>query len=361
MSVRLAVIGAGFMAQAAHLRCFQQAGGAEVVALASGRPQLRRQVAQRFGIPREYDSWQDVAAAADIDAAVVLLPPEYNPAVCCGLLTAGKHVFAEKPMALSLAQAQRMAQAAAAADRILMMGFMKRYDSGVQRARQLWAELVESGELGAVISARAWCLLGGNWTANIDRLVPVLRTEEPQSAKPVADCGPEWLPERLAAGMPGWGSDFYFFNHVHSHNVNLLRHFLGDEWEVTYADLRRKAKIAHLAYGETLATLEVGTGASAYAFEEGLKIYCEGGWLEVLPPPPLQMQAAAAVRLYRGGEVMTLSEPLGEWDWSFRRQAQEFVDCVRTGRQPVSSAAASVGDLALVEAIFRRAVELGNI
>ncbi|MBC7287265.1 MAG: Gfo/Idh/MocA family oxidoreductase, partial [Armatimonadetes bacterium] len=110
--VRVGIVGAGFMAQAAHIHCFQLAEGCEVVALASSRPSLREQVAARFRIPRQYDSWASMARDPDIDAAVVLLPPEFNPDVVCSLLEAGKHVFAEKPMALSWKSAQRMAQTA---------------------------------------------------------------------------------------------------------------------------------------------------------------------------------------------------------------------------------------------------------
>ncbi|NPV48187.1 MAG: Gfo/Idh/MocA family oxidoreductase [Armatimonadetes bacterium] len=357
--LRLAVVGAGFMAQTAHIRCFQLAQGAQVVGLASGRPHLREQVARRFGIARQYGSWEEVAADPQIDAVVVSLPPEYNPDVCCGLLEAGKHVFAEKPMALSVAQAERMAETSGRTGRLLMIGFMKRYDSGVQRAKAWWDEHVATGEMGNLVCGRAWCLLGGNWTANIERLVEMVRTDEPQAPKPVADTGPDWLPAALAAGMPGFASPYYFFNHVHSHNVNLLRHFCGDGYEVIHADLRHRTRLAHIAYGDAVVTLEVGTGISAHGFEEGLRLYLEKATIEVLPPPPLLMQGGAEVRIFQGGDVQEFQQPMGEWDWSFRRQAQEFVDCVREGREPVTAAADSVGDLRMVEDIFRCAIDRG--
>jgi predicted dehydrogenase len=359
--VRIGIVGAGFMAQAAHIRCFQLAEGAEVLALASSRPQLREQVAQRFGIPRQYETWVQLATDPDLDAAVVSLPPEYNPDVVCALLDAGKHVFAEKPMALSLRQAERMADSAARSQRLLMIGYMKRYDPGVERAKQFWEEVVAPGQMGELVCGRAWCLLGGNWTANQHLLVPILRSDEPHVPKPVADLGPDWLPDRLREGMPGFASPFYAFNHVHSHNVNLLRHFLGDQWEVVYADFRHRSKVIHLRFGEALVSLEVATGISAHGFEEGMRLYFQRGWIEILLPPPLLMQGAAQVTVYRDGERQELWQPLGEWDWSFRRQAQHFVDCVRQGYQPRSSGADSVGDLRMVEAIFQRALQLGTI
>lgn len=359
--VRLGIVGAGFMAQAAHIHCLQLAEGAEVVALASARPKLREAVARRFNLPIQYGSWSDLAAAQDLDAVAVLLPPEYNPDVVCGMLDAGKHVLAEKPMALSLASAKRMAEAAERNDRVLMIGFMKRYDTGIERAKQFWNEIVAEGGMGDLICARAWCLLGGNWTSNKHLLVPILRTDEPQGPKPVADLGPDWLPEKLREGMPSFQSPYYAFNHVHSHNVNLLRYFLGNEWEVTYADFRYRSKLVHLRFGDALVHIEVGEGTSAYAFEEGMKLFFQRGWMEILPPPPMLMQGAAQIRIYRDGELMELTQPMGDWDWAFRRQAQHFVDCVLGKAELRSSGADGVHDLRLVEDIFRKAAELGTI
>ena len=359
--IRIAVVGAGFMPQTVHIPCFQLADGAQITGLASARPKLRQAVAERFNIPKQYDSWEEVAADPNIDAALVVLPPELSPDICCGLLQAGKHVFAEKPMALSVEQGQRMADRAKQANRLLMIGFMKRYDTGIERARQLWDDLVATGEMGALVCARAWCLFGGPWTANLERLTTTITSDEPFGPKTIADRGPEWLPEKIAKDMPGFGSPYYVFNHVHSHNLNLLRYFCGDDYEVTYADFRHRTKVSHLAYGDALVTLETGPGTSAYAFEEGMRLYFEKGWLEILPPTPLLMQGAAQVKLYRGGDVMAYTQPMGDWDWAFRRQAQHFVDCVKSGTQPRSGGADSVGDLVMLEAIFKRAAELGNL
>lgn len=359
--IRIAVVGAGFMLQSVHIPCFQLASGAQIAGIASSRPKLRQAVADRFNIPRQYESWEEVATDPNIDAAVVVLPPELNPDICCALLQAGKHVFAEKPMALSLAQAQRMADCAKQADRRLMLGFMKRYDTGVERARQIWDDLVLTGEMGEMTCARMWCLLGGPWTANLERLITTIKTDEPYCPKPVADEGPDWLPEKLANGMPSFASPYYFFNHVHSHNVNLLRYFCGDDYKVTYADFRHKTKVAHLAYDKALVTLETGPGTSTYAFEEGMRVYFEKGWLEILPPTPLLMQGAAQVKLYRGGDIMAYTQPMGDFDWSFRRQAQHFVDCIQSSTEPRTGGADSVGDMAMVEAIFKCATELDNL
>ena len=125
-SIRVGFVGVGMMSQVCHIPCFQQAEGCEVTALASSRPGMLGQVAERFGIGKRYASHAELAADTDIDLAAVILPPEYNPQVCIDLLEAGKHVFCEKPVSLAVADAERMEAAAQAAGRLLMVGFMKR-------------------------------------------------------------------------------------------------------------------------------------------------------------------------------------------------------------------------------------------
>ncbi len=358
--VKLGFVGAGFMTQLAHLPCFSAIEGCRVVAIASSRPKLRDMVARKFGIPKQYDSWPELAEDPEIDAVAAILPPEFNPDIACALLSAGKHVFIEKPMALSAVQAERMAEAAARAGKLLMVGYMKRYDPAVERAKQFWDDYVAAGKLGKIVSIRAWSMRGGNWTANIERLFPVLRTDEPFAPKPIADLGPNWLPENLRQGMPGFASPYYDFLHVHSHDVNLLRFFMGDDWQVVHADFRHHNRLVHVRFGDVLASFETTSNASVHGFEEGIKFYFEGGWLEVLLPPPLEMQGQAAVRAYIDADKTEL-RLLGEWDWAFRRQAEHFIQCIRGETQCRSDAADSAGDLRLVEAIFKRAVEDGTI
>jgi predicted dehydrogenase len=347
--VRVGFFGVGMMAQACHIQAFQRATGCEVAALASARPQLLAAVADRFAVPTRYASHLDLAADPDIDLVAVIAPPEVNVAVCCDLLAAGKHVFCEKPVGVSVDDALRLQEAATAADRHLLVGFMKRFDAGVQAARQVARGWLQTGEAGKLLMARAHSFIGGDWTANIEGLFPILKTDEPVAPRPLTS-PPDWLPAHLG----GLWNPFYFFNHVHSHDMDLLNYFLGPDFTVVHADWSRDAHIALLDYAGVLATLTVGGPMANNRWDEELRLYFEHGWVHVQLPPPMLINVPAEVTVYRMGERQEVADVRAPYSWSFLRQAQNAVDVVAGSAEPLCTIADGLAQVRMTEAIFRQ-------
>jgi predicted dehydrogenase len=128
--VRFGYVGCGFVAQNIHIPNFKSLPECDFQAIAEARPELGQQVADYYGIPRVYASHEDIAADPDIEAVGVSGPYALQGAIAEDLLRAGKHVFMEKPMAVSVARAQGIVDAEKASGKRLMVGYMKRYDSG---------------------------------------------------------------------------------------------------------------------------------------------------------------------------------------------------------------------------------------
>ena len=91
-------------------------------------------------------NFADVLASDNVDAVALATPVPTHADLACQVLGAGKHCFVEKPLAQSVVDAQRAVDAAAAADRILMVGHLLEYHPAVEAL----AELISSGELGEV-------------------------------------------------------------------------------------------------------------------------------------------------------------------------------------------------------------------
>ena len=104
--IRLGYIGCGFMAQKVHIPNFASIPDCELIGLAEVRAELGKTVQTRFGIPQLYSDHSELAQNADIEAVAVSADFALQGEIAKDLLLAGKHVFMEKPMAVSTEQAE---------------------------------------------------------------------------------------------------------------------------------------------------------------------------------------------------------------------------------------------------------------
>jgi predicted dehydrogenase len=118
--------------------------GAQLTWLCDGDPQaLARVAAQHPGV-QGTGELEDLLADETLDAVVLATPVPTHAELAVRVLQAGKHCFVEKPLATSAADAERAVAAAAAADRILMVGHLLEYHPAVERLRAL----IDEGEVG---------------------------------------------------------------------------------------------------------------------------------------------------------------------------------------------------------------------
>jgi predicted dehydrogenase len=140
--VRIAVVGAGTISQSAHLPALVRlADRFEPVAICDLSPTRAATVAGRFGSGvRSTASYDELLAADDIDAVLLATPGGHAP-MAAAALAAGKHVLAEKPLCLTIAEADELAALAAGHARVLQVGTMKMYDPILGAARRELARL----------------------------------------------------------------------------------------------------------------------------------------------------------------------------------------------------------------------------
>ena len=98
------------------------AKNARLLAVSSRRPGVAEADRQRWGAERAYDSYEALLGDRDIDAVYVPLPNHVHAEWAIKTLQAGKHVLCEKPLALSLAEIDAIADAAKRANKIVMEG-----------------------------------------------------------------------------------------------------------------------------------------------------------------------------------------------------------------------------------------------
>lgn len=128
------------------------ASNCEVVAIGSRDLSAAEAVAASHAIPRAYGSYEALLADADVDAVYIPLPNHLHAQWAIAAANAGKHVLCEKPLAMTVAEAERMIEAADRAGVALMEAFMYRHHPSWVAAR----ELVASGRIGDLVAVQSW-------------------------------------------------------------------------------------------------------------------------------------------------------------------------------------------------------------
>ncbi len=144
--MHIGIIGAGDQARV-HATAIAAVDGVELGAVAGRSQENLRRLAEAFGA-RPIDSPDQLIQDPAIDAVVLACPTAQHHAYALAAFDAGKHVFTEVPIALTVAEADAMIAAAQRAGRVLMAGQMLRYVATFARLR----EIVASGELGDVVA-----------------------------------------------------------------------------------------------------------------------------------------------------------------------------------------------------------------
>lgn len=120
-----------------------------LTALCDINAEKARNFSQRFNIPQVFDNMDDMIAAVKPDAVLVTTPTQAHAEPTCKALEAGCHVLCEKPMAMTLDEAQAMRDTSRRMNRVLELCFMSRYAAPWMKIR----DLVKNGAIGQVISS----------------------------------------------------------------------------------------------------------------------------------------------------------------------------------------------------------------
>lgn len=322
--IRVAVLGAGSIAQVVHLPILSRMRGVQVAALADRDAHTARTIAERFQVPAVSTEFEQVLTD-DIDAVVICTPSNRHEEQVRAALRAGKHVLCEKPLALTPDGVERILQEEGA-DRRLMVAMNQRFRADAAALRQF----VMGGELGDVHYLK---------TGWLNRYRPRGRTWRERKATAgggaFMDLGIQMLdlalwtlgypaPERISAHMysaPG--------NEVEDSAALILR-LEGDRvinldctWNLR---ARKDRQFLHL-----LGSTGSGSLTPLAVFKE-----MPAGLVEVTPPVPASRENAFTA--------------------SYRAELQAFVDVVR-GERAAEAPAEHLVLMRLVEAAYRSAAE----
>jgi predicted dehydrogenase len=329
--LKVGILGAGFMGST-HARAFAKQADVQVVAISSRSVEKAAALAQEVGAQATTDH---LALATDprVDVISNTLPTHLHHELTLAALKAGKHVFLEKPMSLSVAECDAMIETAHQNKRLLMLAHVLRFWPEYVAL----VEFVKSGALGKPLSATAKRLSArptwGDWFAN-----------------------------------PAWTGGAVLDLQIH--DVDMLNWLFGTPHTV-YARGQKGMfggwdhALTLLDYGEVKAFAE-GTimMPAGYPFTMTLWVLCEKGSVEYTfraggTGVETGTSSGTTLMVYEADkEPRSLASPGSD---GYENQVAAFIECVRTGRPP-DRATAEEGRLAVQTSLAaRQSLETGEV
>jgi predicted dehydrogenase len=325
----VAILGAGFMGRS-HAANYEALGDRVRVKVVAARGQEQAaKVAQTVGAT----TTSDLDAAIrdpDVDAVDICLPTPLHRTWAERALAAGKHVFLEKPIALTAADADAIVEAAEASRRVFMVGLVLRF----------WPEYVE---LQRRVAARE---LGRPLSVSTYRLSPPIDWNE-------------WMADPQQSG--GAAVDLLV------HDFDQMNWLLGGPRRV-FAHSPRTGHVTAVVEYDGASGFAEGSVAMprSYPFSSDIRVLCEDGGAEyAFSAAPVEGEgnigasdSARGLRLFPNeGEATTVPvESADPWG----PEIEYFVACVENGRQPTQGTGAQARDALLVSLAANRSLASGK-
>jgi predicted dehydrogenase len=157
---RIAIVGAGHVAQVAHIPAYRANPDVELVAVVDEDPVKARRIKEQAGFKVWYEDFAEMLKKADVDAVDICTPNYLHAPMAIAALRSGRDVICEKPLARNAAEAQKMVDTADEHGRILMVAMNNRFREDAQTLQKF----IVGNELGDVHVIKAgWLRRATDW------------------------------------------------------------------------------------------------------------------------------------------------------------------------------------------------------
>ncbi len=328
--MKVGILGAGFMG-GMHAACWSNLEDAELVMIADIRRDRAEKLAARYGALAS-TSAEEVLKRADIDVVDICLPTYLHREFVVKAARSGKHILCEKPIAITLEDADHMLEAVHQAGVKFMVAHVLRFWPEYLKLKEIY----EAKELGNLLS-----LL-------LERVGPFPSWSE-------------WMGDPQKSG--GAILD------LHIHDVDFLRFLLGDpKWTFAQGSLERVTAVYGYAGVEEVVASGGFVTAPSFPFRMAFRAVFEKGVVEFDSTRP------RTFLIYRNGEEVPEQwefkppfELKGDFGgnidvvWPYFSEISYFAKCIREDREPeLASGESAKRSLALIWA-ERRSLETGKM
>lgn len=323
--VRIAVVGAGHVAQVAHIPAYRKNPDAQLVAVVDDDPVKARRIREQAGFAEWYEDIADMLKQSDVDAVDICTPNYLHAPMAITALRAGKDVLCEKPLARSAAEAEKMAEAADKYGRILMVAMNNRFREDVTTLHRI----IKGGELGDIHIVKAGWL-----------------------RPPVDFRDRSWFTEQSKSGG-GALLDL---------GVPLM------DLAVWISQLSKPTVVSCSVYGRKRRNDVEDSAAAMVRFSNGASLMLEVNWnlrekrdvvyVQIYGSKGAAMLNPLKIQKSVHGVLVNVTPEIdsrNHYQYGYQAEIDHFVECVGQKRKPRTSAAEAIGVLRVLDAMYASA------
>lgn len=361
--VRIGIVGCGEVAQIIHLpSLYQLADLYEVTALCDVSAKVLDGIGSHWGVAKRFFDYHELVQQPDVDAVLVANPHVYHTDVTLAAIAAGKHVLVEKPMSISLEEADRIVEAQRATGVVVQVGYMRRHAPAFQEAKR------RLPELGPIGLARVRDVIGAN-ALIINQTSRVIRGDDiPDQAKAeMTELQNQRVAEALGSVAPGVRRAYMLMLGLSSHDLSAMRELLGMPQRVLSTTWREPSGLddeaarpgprfmtATFDYGSFVCQFETGVD-SIPRFDACIEIFSDDRVLKVQYDTPYVRNLPITLHLTaangKGGVTEETIHPA--WGDAFVAEWQKFHEAIQNRAQPPMGPADFCQDLQLFQEMAR--------
>lgn len=322
MTLKVAIIGCGQIAETQHAPAYIKSGRVEIKYAVDGIVERAEAFAKKFSIPYVTTSLDEVLEDPEIDAISVCTPNATHAPISIAALKAGKHVLCEKPAALSYEEVVQMKQAADENKKMLNIGVVNRYNTAVNKVKAL----IDAGELGELYHIVC--------SFRMHRAIPGL--------------GGAFTTKSMSGGgvLIDWGI----------HYLDIIFYLLGEQTKVESVTGTAYTKLGHPIQDYTYNTMwagppkvdgtyDVDDYVTGFVRTNGPTINFNGAWAQNIGGRHTYIDflgTKAGIKLHYGGEFTLYSAKDGvlyessssfEKEDMFLAEINSFIDSIQTGHK----------------------------
>jgi predicted dehydrogenase len=303
---------------------------------------LRERMAITHGATKTYADYDKMLADPDVDAVIIATSDAFHVPASLRALAAGKHLLCEKPLGITIEEVEELGRAVKASGKVLQVGHMKRFDPGLEAAKQFI-----DGEMGDLVALKAWYCDSTHRYAMTDAVQPLVVASK-NAKKPA---------ENPKANL----RRYYMLAHGCCHLIDTARYLAGDIASVRARLSDSKGmhcwfidvNFANGALGHLDLTIAVRMD-----WHEGFQIYGRNGSVIAKTYNPW-FYKSSDVEIFREADGAS-HRVLGADGHFYRRQLEGFADVILHGK-PMTGADVNDG-IASVRAMvaIARSAESGK-